>query len=358
MQIKTIISGSGHYLPENIIKNEDFFQHAFMDESGKKLEKPAQEVAAKLEEITGIRERRYLSPGLNTSDMGYFAAARALQDAQLDPEKLDYIIFAHNFGDVSARYLQSDMVPALAARVKHKLGIKNPNCIAYDLPFGCPGWVQGVIQADYYLRSGDAEHVLVIGAETLSRVIDPHDRDAMIFSDGAGATLHSALKTDRAVGLLAHKTRTDTVTETALLYMAPSHNPSYPENRIFVKMNGRKLYEYAVTTVPGVVKEALDKAGITLNEVKKVLIHQANEKMDEAILKRLFRLYGMREIPEGLMPMSIQYFGNNSVATIPILYDRILHQQMEGQEISSGDVIVFASVGAGMHINAIVYRVP
>ena len=114
------------------------------------------------------------------------------------PRQLDYILVAHNFGDVTEDNRRSDFVPTLAARVKHKLGIENPTTIAYDLPFGCPGWLQGVIQADYYLRSGDAKRVLVIGAETLSRVCDPHDRDSMIYADGAGAILLEARESDDA----------------------------------------------------------------------------------------------------------------------------------------------------------------
>src|SRR5690606_2262471 len=106
--------------------------------------------------------------------------------ANIDKETLDYIIVAHNFGDILKNNQKSDMVPTLAARVKHKLQIKNPYTVAYDLPFGCPGWLQGLIQADYYLKSGDAKRILIIGAETLSRISDPHDIDSMIFSDEIG----------------------------------------------------------------------------------------------------------------------------------------------------------------------------
>ena len=130
----------------------------------------------------------------------YLAAEDALTSSGIDRESLDYIIVAHNFGDVRAGNLRSDFVPSLAARVKHKLGIVNPGTVAYDLPFGCPGWLQGVIQANYYLRSGDCKRVMVIGAETLSRICDPHDRDSMIYADGAGATILEAVASDRAGG--------------------------------------------------------------------------------------------------------------------------------------------------------------
>jgi 3-oxoacyl-[acyl-carrier-protein] synthase-3 len=123
-------------------------------------------------------------------------------------------------------------------------------------------------------------------------------------------------------------------------------------------MHGRKLYEYALATVPGVVKESLDRAGLGLGDVRKVLLHQANDKMDDAILKRLFRLYGEPEIPAGILPMTISWLGNSSVATVPTLLDLIWREQLEGHRLSAGDVVVLASVGAGMNINSVVYRCP
>jgi 3-oxoacyl-[acyl-carrier-protein] synthase-3 len=120
------------------------------------------------------------------------SAERALQSAGIDKETLDYVVVAHNFGDIHQDNRRSDFVPTLAARIKQRLGIANPECIAYDLPFGCPGWLQAVIQVDYFLRSGDARRSLGIGAETLSRVCDPHDRDSLIYADGAGAAVLEA----------------------------------------------------------------------------------------------------------------------------------------------------------------------
>lgn len=141
----------------------------------------------KFEQITGIRERRYIDAGINTSDMASIVAKAALEDAQCDPETIDQIIVAHNFGNVLKHTIQTDVLPALASRVKHDLKIQNPNCIPYDLLFGCPGWVQGIIQADAFFKGGVAKKCLVIGTEALSRVLDMYDRDSMIFADGAGA---------------------------------------------------------------------------------------------------------------------------------------------------------------------------
>jgi 3-oxoacyl-[acyl-carrier-protein] synthase III len=358
MSIYSIITGSGKYLPNQIIKNDYFLNTEFFDNQGVKHTKNTSDIIQKLQEITGIEERRYLENEYNTSDMAYFAAKDAIKDANLDPEDLDYIIVAHNFGDVRSNNVKSDCVPTLASRVKHLLKIENPNCVAYDLPFGCPGWVQGVIQADYFIKSGDAKHALIIGAENLSRISDPHDIDSMIYSDGAGAVVLSAKTSDTPVGILGHKTRTDTLTQAHYLKMDVSYKADYKDDTLFLKMNGRKLYEYALNTVPVLLKDTLEKTKIPITKINKVLIHQANEKMDEAILQRTFKLCGIEESPKDIMPMCISKLGNNSVATVPVLYDLILKNELTGHQIHSGDHLMFASVGAGMNVNAFVYLVP
>jgi 3-oxoacyl-[acyl-carrier-protein] synthase-3 len=359
MSVYSVITGSGKYIPEIVVKNQDFLKNHFVNEKGEDLPKSNEDIVNKLQEITDIQERRYLSKEYNTSDMGYFAADQAIKASGIDPEKLDYIICAHNFGDILHDNKKSDLVPALASRIKHLLKIKNPYCVAYDLPFGCPGWVQGVIQADYFIKSGDAKSVLVIGAESLSRIADPHDIDSMIYSDGAGAVVVEAKNSEKPVGILAHKTRSDTYSEAHYLKMGVSYHPNFEDNTLFMKMNGRKLYEYALNTVPQLVVDTIEKSGIPFRKIKKVLIHQANAKMDEAIIQRVFKLAGISGVKsEEIMPMTISKLGNNSVASVPILYDMIVKNELSGHQISSGDHIVFASVGAGMNVNAFVYLVP
>ena len=352
----TIITGTGSYIPRQTITNTDFLENTFLNTDGTPLEKDNKETIKKFTEITGIEQRRYADDGVVASDMGAEAGKNALRSANIDPEKLDYIIVAHNFGDIRADNARVDMVPTLASRVKHKLGIKNPYCIAYDLPFGCPGWVQGLIQCNYYLRSGDASAGLVIGTETLSRVCDPHDRDSMIYSDGAGAAVLESRSSSTPVGILSHSARSDTEEEVYYLKMDPSYEPGKNDSR-YMKMNGRKLYQYALKHVPDVVKTSLEKANIGFNEVAKIFIHQANAKMDKAILQRLAKLYDQNEISKDIMPMSISHLGNSSVATVPTLLDLVLRGEMENHELQSGDIIVLASVGAGMNINSIVYKV-
>lgn len=352
----SIITGSGRYIPTQVIKNEKFLENVFYNSAGEKLAKKNEEIIDKFFQITEIEERRYVEDKYVASDIGFFAAQDAITSSKIDKETLDYIIVAHNFGDVKKSNPKSDFVPTIAARIKHKLGIVNPYTVAYDLPFGCPGWIQAVIQADYYIKSGDAKRILVIAAETLSRISDPHDIDKMLYSDGAGAIILEAVQSSTPVGIIKHLTRSDTFEHANLLRMDLSFNPEYGNDDLFLKMNGRKLYEYALNTVPQTIKECIDKSGVLICNIKKVLIHQANAKMDYAILSRIFKLYGVDQIPENIMPMTIAKLGNNSVATVPILYDIITKGEMENQKIESGDNFILASVGAGMNVNVIVYK--
>jgi 3-oxoacyl-[acyl-carrier-protein] synthase-3 len=356
--LSSVIVATGSCIPGRRVVNDDFLGHRLFEDYGKPFDTAGNpKIIARFQEITGIAERRYADDRYVTSDIAVEAARRALEDGAIDPESLDYLVVAHNFGDVPAGNPRSDFVPTLAARVKRALGIRNPSCVAYDLPFGCPGWLQAVIQVNYFLKSGDAQRALVIGAETLSRVSDPHDRDSMIYSDGAGAAVLEARRGPEPVGILAHAARSDAVDHSKLMWMGASFDPAYADGeRLFLKMHGRQLYEYALTTVPLVVRESLDKAGVRLNDVDKVLIHQANSKMDEAILKRLFKLCGVEAIPDGVMPMTIARLGNSSVATVPTLLDLIRRGAIEGHRLDPGDIVVFASVGAGMNVNSVVYR--
>ena len=352
MNIK--ITGTGSYIPENIEKNEDFYNHQFLNSDGSTIKSSNEVIVEKFKAITGIGERRYSKNSLNTSDIAFFAAEKAIEDSKINKEDIDYIIVAHNYGDVKHNTEQSDTVPSIASRVKHLLKIENPKCVGYDVLFGCPGWIEGVIQANAFIKAGIAKTCLIIGAETLSRVIDPHDRDSMIYSDGAGAVMLQ--NTNETGGIINHDTATYTFDEAHFIYFGETNNQDISDKRRYIKMYGRKIYEFAISNVPKAMKSCLDKSGVDINDVKKILIHQANEKMDEAIVKRFYKLYNM-DMPEDIMPMTIGKLGNSSVATVPTLYDMILKGEMENQDINKGDIIMFASVGAGMNINAIVYKV-
>ncbi len=180
----------------------------------------------------------------------------------------------------------------------------------------------------------------------------------MSVADGAGATIFSASENDEG-GYLAQCSRTDANDELCYLNMGPSYNPALSaDGSSYIKMKGRKIYEYALINVAEAIKCSIEKAGLHLKDISKILIHQANEKMDEAILHKLFKLYGEMGDSQALMPMTIQNLGNSSVATIPTMLDLIVKGELDNHELNSGDKVIFASVGAGMHINAMVYQMP
>ncbi|NEV95026.1 ketoacyl-ACP synthase III [Psychroflexus sp. YR1-1] len=348
------IVGVGSYIPEMIKKNEDFLENKFFNQDETAFDALPEVIIKKFKAITGIEERRYVDKHLKTSDIAAFAAEKAIKNAEIDPETLDYIIVAHNFGDVSHNAQQADTVPSLASRVKEKLQIDNPSCVAYDLLFGCPGWIEGCIHSFAFMKAGMAKRCLIIGAETLSRVVDPNDRDSMIYADGAGATIFESK--EGSGGILAHKSATYAKTEANYIYFDKSFSPDREDDRAYIKMYGRKIYNFALSKVPEAMKSCLEESGKSIEDLKKIFIHQANEKMDEAIVQRFYKLYD-KEAPKDVMPMSIDKLGNSSVATIPTLYDMFLKGDFEHESLKPGDTVMFASVGAGMNINAIVYEI-
>lgn len=354
--LNTIITGTGCYIPEHKIENRDYFKNTFFEKDQTLIKGTGEEIVGKFKDITGILERRWVKKDQTVSEIATLAAEQAITSANIDRETIDHIIVATNFGDVVKGTIQTDLLPSIAARVKQSLGIENPLCVAYDLIFGCPGWIQGIIQADSFIKTGIAKRCLVIGAETLSRVVDLYDRDTMIFSDGAGAAIVEGIMSKEKSGVLSSATVTHTKDEAFYLYLGQSNKPNSDPNIRYIKMHGRKIYEYSLSNVPKAIKAAMDKSGMPINEVKKVLLHQANEKMDEAIVQRFFKLYGISAEIEEVMPMSIHELGNSSVATVPTLYDMILNGKLRNHSINKGDIIIFASVGAGMSINAMVYR--
>ncbi|WP_292008196.1 ketoacyl-ACP synthase III [Chryseobacterium sp.] len=352
----TIIIGSGSYIPNRVIGRDYFMDSEFYTDEGEKIEKPTEEIIAKFVEITEIENRRFIEEELSNSKIGYQAAKAAIEDAKIDPEHLDYIIYASNFGEVTVNGYVNFM-PNMAARVKNQLGIKNRKCITYDMIFGCPGWVEAMILANNLIKAKVAKTILVVGAETLSRVTDPYDRNKMIFADGAGAVVVQATEEEN-VGIISHNTLCDNSAELNYLENNSSINKDFDQKRLFVRMQGRKIYEYALKNVPTAIKETIDDAGLSLTDIDKILIHQANAKMDYAMVERLHKLYNIKEYDHAISPMTIQEFGNSSVATIPTMFDLIIKGKMAGQSFKEKGNIVMTSVGAGMNINAIVYRFP
>ncbi|WP_334127275.1 3-oxoacyl-ACP synthase III family protein, partial [Empedobacter brevis] len=211
----------------------------------------------------------------------------------------------------------------------------------------------GTKQANAFIKSGIVKRCLIVGAETLSRVVDIHDRDSMIYSDGAGAVILEISNDEK--GIKSHLSASFTLKEKDYLYFGKSYNADNCPDIRFIKMDGRKIYEFALLNVPGAMKKCFDDSGYSINQLNKIIIHQANEKMDEAIVKRFYQLYDAT-VPENIMPMVIHKLGNSSVATIPSLLTMILKGELPEHRIKEGDIVLFASVGAGMNVNAIVYQ--
>lgn len=354
--INTVITGAGSYIPEVEVDNVSFIENPFCFNDGRRIQFGNQEVIEKFQEITGIQARRYVNDTQSCSQIASIAGKRAIEHAGINPEEIDMIIVAHNFGDVFKGSNQTDIVPSIASRVKHELGIQNPFCVPYDLIFGCPGWVQGLIQAHMYIRAGEVKKCLVIGSEVLSRVVDPFDRDTMIFADGAGAAIIEALEEETPRGILSHATVSHTAEEKDYIHIGESFNRFANDATKFIKMKGHRIYQYSLIEVPKAMKYCMDKIDLNIDDISKILIHQANEKMDEAIVNRLYRAFGKKQVSKDVMPMIIGKLGNSSVATVPTLYDMIIKGELPQHSIHSGDKILLASVGAGMNINCIAYQ--
>ena len=357
MKPAIVITGTGSVVPYMVIPNSAFLDRTFMDEDGSLFPNSNEVIIEKFQSITEIAERRYARPDQTSKDLGALAGQRALDDAGWSGEDIDLLIVGQNFGDIEHGSRVMEQMPSIASRVKHELGIENPRVVAFDVLAGCPGWIQGVLVAEAYLLGGMAKRALVIGCETLSRIVDVHDRDSMIFSDGAGAACFELQDgAEGGSGILGRAAVSYTKNEAYFLKSNPSNNPELDRGERLIKMKGRKIYEFAIRHVPDAMKAALDNAGVHLSEVKKIFMHQANAKLDHAVGERLYKLYGMKADLDAVMPMSIQWMGNSSVATVPTLFDMVRHEQYQGHKVAPGDIVLFASVGAGMNINAFVYR--
>lgn len=352
MLTNSIIESTGSYIPNDVISNQYFLDRNFLDDNGKVIPKENSAIISKLEEITQIKERRYENK-LSTVGMASNAAEAALAKSSILRESLGGIIVAHNFGDIHPKNTQGHMIPNLAARVKNQLGIKNSKCFAFDVLFGCPGWLLAMDQAHQYLQNGVTDSIMVIGVESLSRVVDPNDIDAMLFGDGAGAVILKAEKSEQKKGILAYESYSDCDEEVE--YLTMDHSRSGEGKELYIKMIGRSVFKYAVNKVPQVITDCLKSLSIPLQEISNFLFHQANGKMLDAIGSKLSELNDAESIQEKV-PITLDWLGNTSVATIPTLLDMITRKEMNGFSFEKGDKVVMASVGAGMHANCMVYQ--
>ena len=318
------VSGWGSYVPERVLSNAD-------------LERLVDTSDEWIRTRTGIRERRVAAPHETTATLGAIAAKRAIATAGLEPEDIDVIVVATLTPDYP--------MPSTAALVKEAIG--NSSAAAFDIAAACSGFVFGYATADSYVRSGLARHVLVVGAELLTRFLDFEDRGTCIlFGDGAGAVVLSA--SDEPGGGMAGVEMT-TDPDGAYMIWLPSGGSRSPASaetarrgEHFIRMEGRETYRYATRTLAASALTAIEKAGWTPDQVELFIPHQANIRIIEAVAKGL-------KLPLERFFVNIDRYGNTSAASVGIALDEAV---AEGR-VKVGDKLVFVAFGAGFTSGAI-----
>ncbi|MEL6389591.1 MAG: 3-oxoacyl-ACP synthase III family protein [Bacteroidota bacterium] len=351
--MQAIITGTGSVIPSKRVPNSAFLAHDFLDKNGEAVNKPSSAIVQKLEQISGIRERKYIGDHRDTAELGAVACNRAISDAGLVNSDIDGLLVAHNFGNIKPGMAQGHLVPNLAAVIKKHVQLSNPKCFALDVLFGCPGWVEAMIMADHYIKSGRCKNLLVLGVEVISRILDPKDMNSMLFGDGAGAVVLSAVD-QKDSGIIAYNTYSHCQEETDYIFMGES-SQSTSSCFLSPKMAGPKVFKYGLTHIPELIKECLSENSLELDQINKFLFHQANEKMIMAIAKKLFDEKLDVDHIRTKVPFMVQEIGNSSVATIPTMLDFILRGKLAPHEIKANDTVVMCSVGAGMHCNCLIY---
>jgi 3-oxoacyl-[acyl-carrier-protein] synthase-3 len=313
------ILGTGHYLPPIVRTNAD-------------LEKLVDTSDAWITERTGIRERRIAPDGIVTSDMATAAAKEALAMAGLQASDLDMIIVGTVTPDMP--------MPATAVYVQQKLGATT--CPAFDLSAACAGFVFGLTIADKFVSSGTMKHVLVVGVELLSRVIDWKDRTTcVLFGDGAGAVVVGP--TDGSTsGILSTAIHTDGALAGSLMIpgggsVTPASHEMIDQNLHKVHMKGQDIFKVAVRNLFSASKNALEAAGMTSENVDWICAHQANLRIIDQVTSRL-------AVPAEKVLINIDRVGNTSSASIPILVD----ENYRSGKIKKGDTVLMCALGAGI----------
>jgi 3-oxoacyl-[acyl-carrier-protein] synthase-3 len=319
---KSRILGTGHFLPPNVRTNDD-------------IAKMGVETSDQwIRERTGIQQRRIAPEGMVTSDMATRAAASALEMAKLDAKDVDMIIVGTVTPDMP--------MPATAVFVQQKLGITH-NCPSFDLSAACAGFIYGLSIADKFVGSGAAKHVLVIGVELLSRVIDWEDRTTcVLFGDGAGAVLVGPNDTNSNRGILGTLVHSDgTLAESLMIPGGGSRTPQSKdvidrkENK--VKMKGQDIFKAAVRNLYTASQGIVDQCGLENREVDWVVPHQANMRIVDQVTQRA-------DYPKDKVLSNIDKVGNTSSASIPILLD----QSVRSGLIKENHVVLMCALGAGI----------
>jgi len=333
---RSIIKSTGRFVPDHHVSNDDLTK--ILDTSDEWIR-----------QRTGIEARYWVKKGddVGTSDLALEASKIALERAGWKPTDLDLIVFATMTSDT--------YIPGSGVILQHKLGAKEVP--ALDIRQQCTGFLHGLELCDAYIQSGKAQKILMVGAETQSRFLEltTQNRDtAVIFADGAGAVCIEAIETDEETGILASVFHADGNYAGLLRAGVPAQKSGPVMNaevlakqEFFPYMDGRTVFKLAVTLLPKVALELLEKAGIELEALDMVIPHQANLRINEAFRDRM-------KIPEGKVYNNIQQYGNTTGATIPIALDELMEKGM----LKSGDNVMFIGLGAGLTWGGVIYRLP
>jgi 3-oxoacyl-[acyl-carrier-protein] synthase-3 len=318
----TRITGTGSCLPEQIVTNED-------------LSKVVDTSDEWISSRTGIRER-HLAKDETTASMAAEAGRRALQDAGIGAEEVDLLIVGTITGDY--------VTPSTSCEVQEILGAVN--AVAFDINAACAGFMFALHTAHAYLQSGIYKTALVLGAETLSKIMDWKDRSTcVLFGDGAGAAVVRAFEKGKAEdkaagGILAFEQGSDGRKGKVLSCLGRRNNNPLIENPFipsYVSMNGQEVYKFAVNTVPASIQKVLELAGLETGDIKYFVLHQANIRILQAVAKRL-------KADMEKFPVSLDHCGNISAASVPILLDEMNRKGM----LEKGDKIVMSGFGGGL----------
>ncbi len=307
------IVGTGSYLPENIVTNAD-------------LEKQVETSDEWIRERTGIRQRHIALPGQTTGDLAFEAATRALEAAGVDASEIDLLVLGTTTPDI--------IFPSTACLLQHRLGANG--CAAFDVNAACSGFIYALGVANNFIRAGAAKTALVVGAETLSRMIDWNDRGTcVLFGDGAGAVV---LKADQDAGILSTHLHADGGHE-HLLYNPVGVSRGFtdaPNHGVKVHMTGNEVFKFAVKTLDAVVDETLDANGLSRSDVDWLIPHQANLRIISATAKRL-------DMPMDRVIVTVDRHGNTSAASVPLALD----EAIRSGRVQRGELLLLEAFGGG-----------
>lgn len=313
-QVFSRIAGTGSYLPEKVLTNDDL---------SKIVDTSDEWIAAR----TGIRERHIAAEGETTSDLGFHAATRALEAAGVDAKELDLIVVGTTTPDL--------IFPSTACLIQHRLGADG--CPAFDVNAACSGFVYALTVADKFIRSGAARTALVIGAETLTRMVDWSDRTTcVLFGDGAGAVV---LKADNETGILSTHMHADGGKKELLwnpVGVSVGFKPGEDNAGVRIHMSGNDVFKHAVKALDSVVEETLDANGLDRHDIDWLIPHQANLRIIEATAKRL-------DMPMDRVIVTVDKHGNTSSGSVPLALD----EAVRSGKVQRGQLVLLEAFGGG-----------